>query len=492
MFDVSGRLVESVSPPVSVEGDPGVVASAVTAYGYDVFGDRSEVRDPVGGVTRYGFNRAGWRTSSTSPSYVRPVDGVALTATSSFAYDLAGRLVESVSPGGGVHRVVYDSLGRVVRRENPGPDVDTPAVSTTRFDDAGRAVESVSPSGLQTVSVWDGLDRLTSRSDHVAATDSGGEALVSSTSFGYDDGGNLVERRDPDGGVWSWSFDVLGDLLTSTSAAQNATPDPVSVGYSHDGLGRTVGSTDETGRESATVFDGAGRVVRDGRRDIVTGGWLWSERVFDGVGNVVSEATPRGVAGGFATTFNYDPAGRLVGVVEPVDESLSVTSTFGYDLAGRSTVSVDGRGVETRRSYNSWGSLESTVEPATSGQSGLSDRTFRSSYDVEGRRDVLEVPGGVRIDSVFDGAGNVVSESGSGGGKATASRGQRFDVSGNVVWQSGPDGGVDYSYDQRGLLTSTEGPPADRSPRIGGSHVSDGAGEPAGAGPAQVHRRVQA
>ena len=33
--------------------------------------------------------------------------------------------------------------------------------------------------------------------------------------------------------------------------------------------------------------------------------------------------------------------------------------------------------------------------------------------------------------------------------------------------------------------------PVDRSPRIGGSHVSDGAGEPASADPAQVHRRAQ-
>ena len=93
---------------------------------------------------------------------------------------------------------------------------------------------------------------------------------------------------------------------------------------------------------------------------------------------------------GNSVGYTYDSRDRLTKVEQPTSANRTLTTTYGYDAAGNLTRSTDGRGNSTTYTYTPWDLLEDVVEPATSRQSRLADRTFTTTYDAAGQpvRDV--------------------------------------------------------------------------------------------------------
>ena len=74
----------------------------VTTYGYDTFGDQTQVRDPDGNVTTTGYDGDGRVTSVTQPSYTPPGSSAAITAPTTYGYDEDGNLTSVTDPNGNI------------------------------------------------------------------------------------------------------------------------------------------------------------------------------------------------------------------------------------------------------------------------------------------------------------------------------------------------------------------------------------------------------
>src|SRR5581483_6934743 len=142
----------------------------------------------------------------------------------------------------------------------------------------------------------------------------------------------------------------------------------------------------------------------------------------------------------------------------------AITVSFGYDLDGHLTAYTNGKGNTTYNTYNSWGQVETTVEPpaSTSRYTALADRTTTNSYDADGRLTGQTAPGGVRTAYRYDVLGNLTQESGTGAEAATATVTLGYDAFGDVTsaatsaTAAAAATSETYTYDDRGdLLTAT-------------------------------------
>ena len=73
-YDLAGNLVTQTGPPVAVSTFASQTATStrpVTSYGYDTFGDKTQVRDPDGNITTTGFDGDGRVTSVTQAATPR-------------------------------------------------------------------------------------------------------------------------------------------------------------------------------------------------------------------------------------------------------------------------------------------------------------------------------------------------------------------------------------------------------------------------------------
>src|SRR5262249_40605699 len=125
-----------------------------------------------------------------------------------YVYDTHGRLIQQIDAGadGGTTDYVYDGLGRVIAKITP--PLDGGAVRNlvvTQYDDAGGKTTVILGNGLNTISAYDKAGRL------VSVTQSGiGQGILGTTTYAYDDNGNLLMTQDPTG-VRHWSlYDEAG------------------------------------------------------------------------------------------------------------------------------------------------------------------------------------------------------------------------------------------------------------------------------------------
>jgi RHS repeat-associated protein len=300
------------------------------------------------------------------------------------------------------------------------------------------------PSGAVVAATYEELDRQVTSS--VVERKPSTATFV--TSYAYSPGGRLLSTTTPTGAKSTMQYDTLGQLVQSTS------PAGVVLKLGYDFMGQEARATDGSGRTSQTVYDYAGRVTFMGDLNS-TGGVARSQKyTFDAAGNMLTSTNP----GGRATTYTYDNADQLVRQVEPVTDTTSITTSFGYDVMGRPSRYTDGRGNTSTTTYNSQGTIESVVEPATTAYPSAADRTWTAAYDAAGRAVKLTSPGGVSRTRTYDDAGRLTLESGSGTGAVSATRAISYDSVGRITSVSTPRGDDSFTYDDRGDLLTATGP----------------------------------
>ncbi|MEO3820196.1 LamG-like jellyroll fold domain-containing protein [Plantactinospora sp. B24E8] len=427
-YDELGRSVSVAGVPVAAEsgGQPAATVTPTTTVGYDTFGGQTEVRDPLGNVTRSTYDRAGRLVGTTGASYVPPGPLPPLTPSMSTRYDGNGNVVEVTDARGNVTRSGYDQLDRLVTLDEPGSTNEQRAVSTFTYTRTGQQLTSTDPTGARTETTYDDLGRAVTATEIERRPVAG--AFVTRTT--YDDGGNVTRVVAPSGATVTNTYDTLGQLISSTDPAGVVTQ----FGYDH--AGRQVRASDGLGRTTQTTYDLFGQVTAESDRK-PDGTVLRTARYgYDLAGNQVSVTDPSQVT----RSYHYDAADRLVRQVEPVSPTRSVTTSFGYDAAGNRTRYTDGRGHTTITTFNTLGLPEAQVEPATPAQPNAADRTFTTGYDAAGNP--------VRL----------TSETGTGAEAGTAARTVGYDLVGQIIQVNGASGTNTYSYDDRGNLIGTSGP----------------------------------
>jgi RHS repeat-associated protein len=403
-YDTAGRLsckvenltVDPTQPGVTcdaVNGPQGIPAAGsdsnlVTLYAYDASNNLISQTDPLGIVTRFGYDSVGNRTSTTQ-NYVQnsvtdtnTVDATNVTTT--YAYDqstTAGKsgLVTSeidpitarVTPAAtATTTFTYDALGNLLSKTVPGDDWVSGSETIQSYNEYGDQISraSCAPAAAsndacvsgalsKTVTTRDQLSRSIQVTDTTAgSTDK--SATVTNTKTAYDLAGNAYKTTTSDGIVTTRSFDGQGRVLTEQAG--------VTVFHTYDGLGdeiRTVAPASDTTTAITT-------------RVFYPSGSLWTSTSDD--------------AG--TTTYLYDAIGRQIGSVDAA--GLTQSSTL-YDHQGRvtsatttNTVSaLDGSGttqvqttVETE--YDRDGRIVSTTQPYKAGEPQIYTRT---DFDALGR-----------------------------------------------------------------------------------------------------------
>ncbi len=136
-------------------------------------------------------------------------------------------------------------------------------------------------------------------------------------------------------------------------------------------------------------------------------------------------------ARGVATSFEYDPMGRLA----RVETSLGTVTAFSYDPVGN-LIAMDDSAGRAEYTYDDLDRLVTVVRSNKDVPGGEDDLTVAYEYDPAGRRTATVYPGGARIEYAYDPAGRLTGVTNAGAGETTL-----------------------YDYDNAtGLLTSVERP----------------------------------
>jgi RHS repeat-associated protein len=440
VLDIADRIITTRSPDVTVWAANGTSSTLrpESSTGFDTFGGVTHSRDERGLVTVAVNDTSGRTTNVTYPA------DAGITPTESFAYDVNDNVVSSTDRRSQVSTFTYDLFNR--RRVVVGPAGVGSPTSTSVFDDASQLTQSVAADGSVVSYSYDDLGR-NRTTGQVVRQDAN---AVYTTTNDYDDLGNVVLSINPAGKSKTATYNPAGQVVTATDEIGVSTQ----YGYTPN-TGWLASVVQANGRRAATTFDAAGRKtavsVTDPSGAMVFAVDQWT---YDANSNPVTHTRPNGAA----DTFVYDKLDRMVQsnslLISP---AVYGTVDVGYDVAGNQARITDPRNNTTTSTYNNWNLLSSTVEPSTATFPALTDRTWSVGYDAGGLPTSESRPGGVSVSRAFDALGRMTQETGSGGGSVAATRQFTFDVMGRIATANAPANQQSFTYDDRGLLRTSDG-----------------------------------
>ena len=383
---LNGRLVHTYDANgnrISTTDARGNVAN----YSYDASNQLKTISKAVGSqtlTTTYNYDVLGRVVSTVNANGHADVatydaEGNALTRANALAfstqyqYDSDNRVTRVTGPEGSITDISYDKVGRVTT-------VTSAAGSTTySYDGDGRMTTSTDPRGKVTQYTYDGAGRLITLVDANgrstrATYDANGNVLTlvdpngNSTTFTYDTLNRPLTRVDANGNQWNSSYDENGNIRTSTVPGNRTTaytydalnrvtrvdyPDASSVTFTYDGNGNRTSMTDATGTTNYT-YDALDRMVS--KTDPLGKTISYA---YDGIGNVTSVGYP----GGQAVSYRYDAGERLISL----SDWLGKTTTYALNRAGQVTSVLLGNSSRTDMTYDAAGRLNSLVNKKPDG-----------------------------------------------------------------------------------------------------------------------------
>ncbi len=349
--------VSTSAPPVTTENvlEPnGSYRTTDTIY--DSFGNVREAQAQTAGggtdVTDTSYNSNGWQSQVSGPYYV--------------AQAPSGTLVEAAS--GTVPDEVeyaYDGDGRVVRQISAKDGTQTWETDTSY---GGNETTLTPPAGGTPQTTWtDGRGLTTAIWQYhagVPVSISDPAADYDATSYTYNSGKKLATITDAAGNSWSYTYDLLGNQLTSTTPDAGKTTNTYDAAEQlmtvTDARGKTVSYTyDADGRKTAKYDTTGGAAENSGDElaswtyDTVAKGQLTSSTAFQNGSAYTKQVTgyaangqPSGtqtiipasqgaLAGTYTQTFTYAPSGQETSYTDSAAGGLPAeTVTTGYNSAG--------------------------------------------------------------------------------------------------------------------------------------------------------------
>jgi RHS repeat-associated protein len=405
----------------------------------------TEEIDPLGGVTRYGYDEAGRTSVVVDPGGHRR----------EYAYDDRGNLVGFTLPDRGVVTTVYDerSLATAITDFNgncwrlewdarhllSGRTSPRGATWTYESNTHGDLIGVTNPVGSRLTLRRDGLGNVT------AVTD----ALGFTTSFEYDLLGSVTSSTDPLGAVTRFFYDAASRLSGTLY------PDGRRVSAARDRSGNLIAFTDEVGRTTSFEYTGLGELSR------------------------------RIQADGTTLSYRYDTEENLLAIVNERGEEYS----FVRDALGRVTTEIDYWGNRREQKWDAAGRLAESIDPlgrTTSYRFDASGRLRGKRYSTGGEEQFDYDPNGnlvrfasdgVAVTRVYNADNQLVEESQDG-----FTIKNTYDLNGNRTSRTSRFGHeVHYRYDLNGLVT---GVAIDDRPRVAWQRDARGAvvAETVGAG----------
>jgi RHS repeat-associated protein len=546
-YDILGRTISDNS-------SGGTIDQTVT-YAYDIFGNVTAVTDARGNTTTRiydGFGRLA-RIIQPIPDDAGPQDH----PTTYFFYDKGGNIAFTVDPNLNLTVKGYDFLHRLIisvdgdpwgdvtldavvdnidyatmagnwgRTDAAGPwegdvtldgrvDGDDYAVVAGNFGMTGsmtfyrylvdgEKITVTAPNGnapgataahYTTTTV---LDRF-GRTAQFIQPSPDGVAAAPTTSYTYDNNGNVLTITDPRGNVagatashhtTTFTYDGLNRKLTQTSPVPNldGTGTPSVTSWERDLLGNLTTMTDPNGNETTYTYDSRNFLFETIHPAANTSsGPISTYTIYDNDGNLIASMDGNGANNAILTVYAYDLLNRLIlkidgdpygdvdfdGDVDSADvtfvanhtgQSVAVPFTFGdLDFDGKVDIgdinSALGQlgatgGAITTYTYDANGNLLTIVDPLghVAGATA-SHHTTSYEYDRLNRRLSMTAPDPDGASSLtapvttwtYDAVGNVLT--------VTTPRGNEAGAAANSFITT-------YAYDAQNRLISITGPDPD-------------------------------
>jgi RHS repeat-associated protein len=455
-----------------------------TQYGYDTLGRLAQVTDAIGKVTRYAYNEIGQQ--------IGQID--ALNRVTSYEYDQLGRRVKRTLPQGQIENYVYNNVGSLTNRVDfngktttylydtlnrltqkiPDASFNAPTVTYT-YTPTGHRASMTDASGA-TAYTYNSRDWLTSkatpegtlnytydvagnlatlRTNHTngASMDYAYDTLNrlstahdntinGSTTYAYDDVGNLQSFAYPNGTSHTYTYDNLNRLTNLTGKAANTTI--AQYAYTLGASGNRIGVAELSGRHATYGYDDLYRLVGETISGVAQSGTI--SYIYDAVGNrmvrnstvpTVAAVTQSFSSNDWLTSDTYDNNGNT-------QQSAAVTYTYDYEnrIAGTSSgiqITYDGDGNRVSKTVN-----------------GITTQYLVDTNNLTGYAQVVEELNAVgALKTVYSFGHELISKIDPVNGIAFYG----FDGHGSVRYLTGQAGQITdtYDYDAFGILIGRTG-----------------------------------
>ena len=292
-----------------------------------------------------------------------------------------------------------------------------------------------------------------------------------SVAFTRDAQGRITKMTAPDGKISNYTIDANGDLFSYADPAANTTR------YYYNLSHGVIEVIDPRGlRPLKNEYDASGRLVAhvdaQGRRVEYThtigtrqetvldrnGGQTLYE--YDAAGNIVKVTDPLGKV----RSFTFDARGNKLSETDPFGK----TTNYTYDANNNPTSQTDALGRITNRTFNARGQVLTQTDPlgrvTTSSFNATGNlltsrdpagNTSEFSYDARGNQLTGKDPLGNTITSVYDASGRQIRRTDPLGNFFQAT----YDASGRRLTEINPRGGVTrFTYDAAGREIAVENP----------------------------------
>lgn len=427
-YDTSQRLVR-IKDPLNRETDFTYTAqnqidtitdprNKVTDFGYDADGNRTSVLSPEGSLTTFGFDGSGRNTSITEPrgnvgGGVNPAEYTteftyndadqrltvtdALDHVTAYSYDEAGNLATLTDAKLKVTEYDYNADNQVITVTDPRG-----AVTKTTYDDRGNLASVTTADGTPeagtTTLDYDAANRLESEVTPRGNVVGAANPVPFTWTYTYDANGNLETESNPTAGTTTHSYDEIDRRESTVDALDNETL------YGYDENSNLTSVTDPLNRVTSYEFDVADQLDKvidaytketdydyddsGNRTSVLTPMLFETTWTYDGDGRLATEVEPRGnVAGAnasqFTTDYDYDPAGHLEQITDPLNHA----TIYGYDRAGNLATRKDANTHTTTYAYDALNLLASVTGPGTPSATGTTTYAYDDSGNLHTRTD---------------------------------------------------------------------------------------------------------
>lgn len=367
-----------------------VLGNVIERHDYDTRG-RAITSEAHTGVERYTLNYV-------SPTETDVTDALGRT-TKFFYHNVKGTKavtqVEGVCGCGGsqVQTWTYDDQLNITSHTNAMGEVATYA-----YDASGNQINATGVLGSssftynqfgQVLTATDAMNGVTSNSyDAAGNLLSVTDALNNTTTFTYDVRGQLLTMNNALGKVTTVGYDPSGNISQVTDAVDSVTR------FAYNSRGRLTSITDPLDNATAYTYDAADRVNKIARPDGTFVAYTYDlagrrTRFTDALNN--------------NTTFTYDGAYRLIAVTDAALKSVSYT----YDLMSNLTGATDQLGRTTNVEYDEFNRPVKTIYPPV--VTGAARLQGTVEYDAAGNVTKRTDATGRVITFTYDNANRIVS-----------------------------------------------------------------------------------